>query len=296
MAPFGGVGLMIDRPQTFVRVEPGERFAVRTPAVSEQLDRGQFDRDKTDVEQRVLSVTRRFCQQFAADFPELPAVTCTVFQRPAAHTGLGTGTQLALAIASCLCQLLKPTFATKQIIQTVAGRGARSGVGNEGFFSGGMIVDTSPVRAIDFPSEWTMVLLQPQVALEPVAGLEESQRFSQLPVPADSHRRSLMEGLQRLVTAVEQQNFAEFSEAVYQYNHRSGELFKASQGGAYNGAEVTRLITQLREMGIQGVGQSSWGPTVFACFPKRSDAEKFCQFPPAASSTATLVTAQPIRH
>jgi predicted sugar kinase len=36
------------------------------------------------------------------------------------------------------------------------------------------------------------------------------------------------------------------------------------QGGEYASAEIADLIADVRACGVRGVGQSSWGPTVFA--------------------------------
>ena len=38
-------------------------------------------------------------------------------------------------------------------------------------------------------------------------------------------------------------------------------------------AEIGRLIEAIREYGVSGVGQSSWGPTVFAICSSPSEAE-----------------------
>jgi predicted sugar kinase len=40
--------------------------------------------------------------------------------------------------------------------------------------------------------------------------------------------------------------------------------FESQQGGPYNGPELQERVRLLRRCGVQGVGQSSWGPTIFA--------------------------------
>jgi predicted sugar kinase len=55
-----------------------------------------------------------------------------------------------------------------------------------------------------------------------------------------------------------------FGEAVYQFGKWAGECFSAVQGGPYASPEIERLVESIREYGVPGVGQSSWGPTVFA--------------------------------
>jgi predicted sugar kinase len=40
---------------------------------------------------------------------------------------------------------------------------------------------------------------------------------------------------------------------------------------------LTRLVEQIRELGAEGVGQSSWGPTLFVVQPNQTDAETLVQ-------------------
>ena len=47
-------------------------------------------------------------------------------------------------------------------------------------------------------------------------------------------------------------------------NRKAGEWFEAWQGAIYSHARVAELIAALRREGLRGVGQSSWGPAVFA--------------------------------
>ena len=51
---------------------------------------------------------------------------------------------------------------------------------------------------------------------------------------------------------------------MYELNARAGDAFAAAQGGRYAAPAVTALVARLRGLGVKGVGQSSWGPTVFA--------------------------------
>jgi predicted sugar kinase len=55
-----------------------------------------------------------------------------------------------------------------------------------------------------------------------------------------------------------------FGDAVHEFNRLAGEPFARAQGGSYSSPAIGELIAELRRSGIRGVGQSSWGPTVFA--------------------------------
>ena len=72
----------------------------------------------------------------------------------------------------------------------------------------------------------------------------------------------------------------------------AGEPFAADQGGPYAGPAVTGLIDKLRAWDFAGVGQSSWGPTVFAFAPDHSTAGALAaklrdRFPDLADVTVT---------
>jgi predicted sugar kinase len=73
-----------------------------------------------------------------------------------------------------------------------------------------------------------------------------------------------------VLPALRQKDLAAFGEALGEYNARAGELFAPSQGGTYASAAVADLVAFLTMRGVSGVGQSSWGPCVFAV----ADAER----------------------
>jgi beta-ribofuranosylaminobenzene 5'-phosphate synthase len=64
--------------------------------------------------------------------------------------------------------------------------------------------------------------------------------------------------------AVVAEDFRAFGAALTDFNCRSGELFAPVQGGPYASSRIASVIAWLRQQGAEGVGQSSWGPTIFA--------------------------------
>jgi predicted sugar kinase len=67
-----------------------------------------------------------------------------------------------------------------------------------------------------------------------------------------------------MLPAIESSDCGAFGDAVYRFGRLAGECFSAVQGGPFADHETARLVEALREHGVNGVGQSSWGPTVFA--------------------------------
>src|SRR5262249_28107580 len=118
----------------------------------------------------------------------------------------------------------------------------------------------------DFPKEWRVLLATPRHE-QGLAGISERAAFVQLArqVPNAVETEALCRiALLGLVPALLERDLAAFGEACFEFNRRAGLLFKASQGGEYRSPESAELVATLRQFGVRGVGQSSWGPTIFA--------------------------------
>ncbi|MBI2477874.1 MAG: hypothetical protein HYV60_04280 [Planctomycetia bacterium] len=75
-----------------------------------------------------------------------------------------------------------------------------------------------------------------------------------------------------MLPAAKSASFSEFSDAVYDFGFLAGSCFESIQGSAYNGPALARLVKQIRSLGIRGVGQSSWGPTIYSICESESQA------------------------
>ena len=64
--------------------------------------------------------------------------------------------------------------------------------------------------------------------------------------------------------------------AIGEIQRRVGDYFAPAQGGRYASPAVAAVVARLRARGVRGVGQSSWGPTVFAVV-RRPEAEALAQ-------------------
>jgi len=196
---------------------------------------------------------------------------------------LGFGTQLGLSVAAGLNAYLGLPQPPIWELAHSAGRGLRSAVGTHGFAHGGLLFERgklpteliSPLeRRVPLPSEWRFVLVCPRER-RGLYGPAERQAFSELPpVPQEVADGLSCEVRERMLPAAEQGDPESFGESVYQYGYRAGSCFAGIQGGAYNGSQLERLVELIRSLGIRGVGQSSWGPTIFALCPDASRAER----------------------
>ena len=262
---FGGVGMMIDRPR--LRLE-----AVAAPA---------FEVAGPDGDRLVEFARRR--QAFYRE-ATLPACRLTILDAPPAHAGLGSGTQAALATAALLNAWVGRENGPPEELARSVDRGLRSAVGTYGFALGGLIAERgraedepfSPLDArIEVCPDWRFVLLRPPG--EPaVFGRDEERRITELPpVPAATTTNLVRLVRERLLPATATADFPAFTAALYEFNHDAGLLFAAAQGGPYHGPILSEWVAVCRSLGAVGVGQSSWGPTIFAAFANAAEAEAF---------------------
>lgn len=264
---FGGLGLMVQQPAVQLWCASAPEFQVAGPLAD-----------------RVRRVACEWSRSQSRD--ELPPCRVEVHNAPQHHTGLGTGTQLGLAVAAGLNALLMPDSrsVSPAELATLTRRGHRSAVGTYGFHFGGLILESGKMpgdviglleNRVAVPSQWRFVLLRPRNH-EGLSGDMEEDAFSLLKsAPAAKTQRLGHLARNVIVPAAEANRFDEFADGVYDYGYLAGTCYTTIQGGAFAGPQLTELIGTIRTMGVRGVGQSSWGPTVFAILPDESGARWF---------------------
>lgn len=257
---YGGAGLMIEAPALTIRFTSAAQF--RTSGCMAQ-------RIADAAESWLASVVNA----------HLPGCEVEVIEAPPQHIGLGSGTQLASAVVAGLAAWQGVPITSAHELAKASGRAARSAVGTHGFLQGGLIVEEGKqdselagdlLARRPFPEQWRVLLMwPPQVApVETFSGEKERTAFRRMPAVTPQREAELRRiASQDMLPAVELHDFDRFSRAMFAYNHGAGECYRTLQGGAYASSEVARLIEWLRSEGIEGVGQSSWGPLVFAFAP-----------------------------
>ena len=262
--PFGGVGAMIESPGTEVIVRSASSFDYFGPQAS-----------------RVVAIAKRVIRFSGLD-KDLPPCQIEVARVAPAHQGLGSGTQLSLAVAEGICRCLGISVDSISLATQLASRGKRSAIGIHGYFQGGLIYESlSPLGQLneiqqrsELPGDWCVAILRPVTHDESVHGVAEAQKFARL-APADPAQKCELQRIawQDLMPSAGAGDFEAFCSAIRSYNRSSGMLFASIQGGPYNGVNVQAIIQWLTEQGVIGVGQSSWGPSVFAWFESREKAK-----------------------
>jgi beta-RFAP synthase len=151
----------------------------------------------------------------------------------------------------------------------------RSGLGIHGFEHGGLLVEGGKTAQDDiaplivrrpFPEEWRVLLIVPRRG-QGTYGADERDAFAHLAQRDCDFRRTetlCRVALLGMLPALADHDLPAFGEALYEFNRCAGEWFLPWQGGIYGNSMIEERIAWLRGHGVRGVGQSSWGPTIFA--------------------------------
>jgi beta-ribofuranosylaminobenzene 5'-phosphate synthase len=257
--PFGSFGLALDRPRTRLVLRRAHQFGVSGP-----------ERDRAEPYLRRLSSACGFSGAYALHIEAaIPP-----------HAGLGSGTQLALAVGVSLAALEGVALDPREIA-ALLDRGRRSGIGIGTFEDGGVVLDGGPgadalplvVRRLPFPADWRVLLIF-DAAGAGIYGASERAAFASLPAfpeteTAELSRRVLLGAL----PALAESDFHGFCDSVGTLQASMGAYFAPLQGGPYVSPDVARALDWLSALGITGLGQSSWGPTGFAFAASESDGQ-----------------------
>jgi len=295
---------MVQGPRTTISPEPSDRFSL--------LDQSA-DAIGTDRETAAGRAVQKWINHFgdllprplssATPLEDFPVIV-SILQACPRHHGLGSGTQLAITIAIALEHHFGLPSAKPDEVAIATGRAGRSAIGTFGCFEGGFLVDrgktpnenVAPIDLrIDFPEHWPIALVYPEcngLASATAAGLhgaEESDAFKRLPPTTTSQleeMRSLVKN--RIVPSLIQENYSEFGDALQTFGRRSGDYFKSIQGGTFANSHIEEIVDLIDRSGVPAVGQTSWGPCVFAIAPdmeqlKRSTDAVSKKFGPAVT-------------
>lgn len=213
----------------------------------------------------------RLLQHLHEHFP-FPATQVTIEGDSREHSGLGAGSQLAIAVSVAVCRLHGIHAAPRQIAELLD-RGAQSGIGVAIFEEGGFVVDggrgttSAPpplVSRMDFPAQWRVILVLDS-APRRLPVLTEQDLLKKLPpFPPALADRLCRELLMRALPAVAEEDFENFSRAIGEIQRCVGDYFAPVQGGRFTSPQVAAVLERFEAMGATCVGQSAWGPTGFA--------------------------------
>lgn len=265
---YGGVGLGLDRPRTVLTARPAPDVACA------------HDRARAYAEQAVSLL-------------EVPGVALTVESTLPAHVGLGSGTRLALTVlaAVAVANDVDPDPHLRDLSPAL-GRGGRSGVGVATAEAPGFVVDaghpaaafteqapaqgewTVPPVAVrrSVPADWRFVVAVPDAP----AGRSGAAEDEAMRAAVEAAEPAVADRVAGHVTGAILPGLATgdhelFGRGLAGVGRANGAWYERLQGGTFR-PPAGQLVEALRETPATGVGQSSWGPAVWAV-TDASDAE-----------------------
>ncbi|MGZ8888760.1 MAG: beta-ribofuranosylaminobenzene 5'-phosphate synthase [Halobacteriota archaeon] len=250
----GGVGLTLDYPSIRINAKKDAQLSVS---------------GTTEFAERIKSAASAVLTQY-----NINGVAIDVVQEYPNHVGLGSGTQVALAVGTAISELydlnLNPTTIAK-----LTGRGGTSGIGVAAYEFGGFLVDgghkgkteflpssasgkfgPGPIIARhDFP-DWAIVLAIPN--LRGASDKREIDVFQkQCPLPLNEVQELCHVILMEMLPAVVEHDIESFGRSINRvqtigFKRRELELQPF----------CAHLVQFMRENGAIGAGMSSFGPVV----------------------------------
>ena len=248
---FGGLGAAVPSPSVLLEAAPASELHVEGP-----------DRERAE----------EFARRFLEYHGLATGARLVVHRTIPPHSGLGSGTQLGLAVARALAELAGRPADTLELARAVS-RGRRSAIGTWTFALGGFIVEggrrsgaeaIAPLLArIAVPEHWRCVVAVP--AGEPgLSGEAEAAAFERLPPPAEREvERVAHLVLMQLLPALVEADLPSFGAALTEIQRVTGGWFASQQGGVFAPGPSATLVQRMATWGAAGVGQSSWGPAVY---------------------------------
>ncbi|RKD97676.1 beta-ribofuranosylaminobenzene 5'-phosphate synthase family protein [Halopiger aswanensis] len=261
---YGGIGVGLEEPRVTVTAEPAEGVSSDDPLGREYAAR-------------------------AAEILDVPGVALAVEERLPRHVGLGSGTQLALAVLAATARAhgLEPGARDHA---PAMGRGGRSAVGVATFEGGGFVVDaghptnrftTEPpaegdwtvppvVARHDLPEDWRFLVVVPDA--EPGrCGESEDESMRAVVERADPAVADEIAGVvtRKLLPAAAEGRLEAFGEAIAEIGRKNGAWYADAQGGVFR-PPAGELVEALEDCPVlSGIGQSSWGPVVYGVTDSR---------------------------
>lgn len=255
---YGALGVALAEPTVEVRVDPAETLAC-----------GHEE-------------ARRYAQS-ACDVVDASGAEVEVVSELPRHVGLGSGTQLALAVLVGVARAHGHAPAVRDHAPDL-GRGGRSGIGVAAFEKGGFVLDSghpaslftseAPARGSwtvpeiaahhHVPDDWRFLVVVPDA--EPGRnGEEEDAAMRRAVADADPGLADRVAGVvvREVLPAVAEGSAERFGEAVAEIGRLNGTWYASEQGGTYR-PPVGSLVESLSMVPeVYGAGQSSWGPAVY---------------------------------
>ena len=259
---FGSLGLGLDAPDTLIELAIGHDVF-----------------DDYLIPEYVIKYQKLITQHYKIN----QEISIKVHREIPRHFGLGSGTQMALAVGAGISELFNLNASLSEIAK-ITKRGLRSGIGIGTFSDGGLILDGGRGKETGippiimqqaFPSEWRVLLIFDH-AHTGLHGDDEKKAFAKLQAAdLEETYKINYQILMRALPALKEHDLKVFGEAISCIQAYTGDYFAPVQGGRYASQSVSEALAFLSQQGVLCLGQSSWGPTGFAIFESEPVAKQY---------------------
>ncbi|BDH79165.1 hypothetical protein MTTB_05440 [Methanothermobacter tenebrarum] len=266
----GGVGLTLKDPKLIIKAKPNGEL--KTEFAEKNLQWDLIKEYSAKIEEAAKRTLNYLKSNQRLDF--------IIEKAFPAHSGLGSGTQVSLAIAKLITSFHEVEMDSWELARIV-GRGGTSGIGVASFEYGGFIVDgghskkektdflpssasrASPPPVIaryDFPEDWNIIVAIPKINRQ-VSGRKEVNIFQEYcPIPLGEVERLSHIILMKMMPSVIEEDIDSFGEAINEIQ-RIG--FKKVERKLQHPI-IDNIIENMLSTGAAGAGMSSFGPAVYA--------------------------------
>ncbi|MGI6447647.1 MAG: beta-ribofuranosylaminobenzene 5'-phosphate synthase [Methanobrevibacter boviskoreani] len=273
----GGIGLTIDQPNFIIKGEESDTKDIKVD-FCEDID----EEIKPECKEKIVTSADRIRKYYGID----EGFNFEVEKACLPHSGLGSGTQTALATGKLITEM-KGIHENSVQLASVVGRGGTSGIGTFSFDYGGFIVDgghslkekgsflpssASNVRPpqllghYDFPEDWDILVTIP-TNTEHINGKKEVNIF-QANCPINKSEVEQMSHIifMNLIPFMLEHNIYEFGSCIDQIQCRGFKKVEVS----LQPPKFLNLMKYMRDNGAYGVGMSSFGPAIYTIFDKEN--------------------------
>jgi beta-ribofuranosylaminobenzene 5'-phosphate synthase len=276
----GGIGLMLDRPNVV--------FEASNSATQFKIEAIKYYRESIEV------INEKASKIFKAFDINNKNFHFYLRRYYPSHVGLGSKTQLSLAIATAIAKLKDMEISTKELTKLVE-RGGTSGIGWRGFESGGFILDgghdfgkgkekenflpSSASNSADpaltilryiIPEHWRFVVAIPNVKNGAYGDEEVSIFQKHAPIPREEVNEVSHQILMKVVPGILKKDLTCFGEGIKRIQNIGFKKIEIDLQHVI----VKNLLNFLDEYGVKAYGMSSFGPSVVGITESDQEAEK----------------------
>lgn len=268
----GGIGVTLDYPNVLIEAEPSKSILV--------------EGEKKDLAE---SIIRKAINKISPGNGVKIKIKSTIPD----HVGLGSKTQLSLALATAINRIYARNFSVRELVKIV-GRAGTSGIGVAAFERGGFILDgghsfgpgkqkekflpssaslAPPAPVIirqDVPEDWFFVIGIPNVD-KGAHGAREVGIFKKYcPIPLREVEKLSHLILMKTLPAIMDKDIEAFGNSLHEIQKIGFKKVEVE----LQDRVVKKLINFMIEKGAYGSGVSSFGPAVYGLVSGIETAEK----------------------